>query len=107
MAKEWAKSFYNSGEWKEARQRALRRDGFTCHYCGATATEVHHIIELTKDNISDTSVSLNQDNLMSLCHACHAALTMQEHGIKDMDCGIEYHFDGDGNLILNKNNFSK
>ena len=35
------------------------------------AEEVHHIKELTPDNIDDASVSLNIDNLVSLCRECH------------------------------------
>ena len=37
------------------------------------AVEVHHITELTPDNINDPSVSLNLDNLVSLCRECHRA----------------------------------
>lgn len=35
--------------------------------------EVHHITELTPENISDPAVSLNLDNLVSLCRDCHQA----------------------------------
>ena len=35
------------------------------------AEEVHHKIELTMFNISDPSISLNNDNLCALCHRCH------------------------------------
>lgn len=37
------------------------------------AEEVHHIKELTPENIDDASVSLNLDNLVSLCRECHKA----------------------------------
>ena len=36
------------------------------------AEEVHHIIKLTPANIDDPEISLNLDNLVSLCHDCHA-----------------------------------
>lgn len=98
MAKEWSKPFYNSEEWKIIRKQALKRDGFTCPYCGARATEVHHIIELTPENIHDRNISLNLNNLQSLCHECHSAITMEEHGIKSMDCQLGYYFDEDGQL---------
>ena len=36
------------------------------------AQEVHHIIELTPENINDPSIALNPDNLISLCKSCHS-----------------------------------
>lgn len=77
MAKEWAKGFYDSGAWKKQRKYILKRDKFTCTEpgCMGTATEVHHIIELTKDNINDINICLNENNLRSLCHDCHTRIT--------------------------------
>lgn len=98
MAKGSRKWFYNSQAWQHARAAALRRDMYTCAYCGARATEVHHLIELNDDNIHDPKIALSLSNLQSLCHECHSAITMDEHGIKKMDCDIEYYFDADGNL---------
>ena len=34
-------------------------------------TEVHHIIYLTPENVTDPEISLNQDNLLLLCNECH------------------------------------
>lgn len=98
MAKEALKWFYNSAAWQQARAAALRRDMFTCAYCGARATEVHHLKELSEKNVADVSISLNLNNLQSLCHQCHSQITMNEHGIKKLDCDMEYYFDSDGNL---------
>lgn len=98
MAKEWAQSFYKSQAWQAVRKRALIRDGFTCRFCGARATEVDHIKELTPDNITDRQVSLNLDNLQSLCHVCHTVKTMEDKGIVQKDCDEKYFFDEDGNL---------
>jgi 5-methylcytosine-specific restriction endonuclease McrA len=75
MAKAWAKAFYHSQAWQAKRAMALRRDGFTCRDCGSRATEVHHIIELTPNNINDVRVSLCEKNLVSLCHECHTRIT--------------------------------
>ena len=80
------------------RKEALKRDGYTCAYCGARATEVHHLVELNDENVRDRNISLNLDNLQSLCHTCHTMITMDTHGIKKMDCDMEYYFDEDGNL---------
>lgn len=98
MAKEWASAFYHSGPWKALRRRALIRDGFTCRICGARATEVDHIKELTPDNITDRSISLNLANLQSLCHDCHTRKTLEDKGIIKPDCDLKYYFDSDGCL---------
>lgn len=98
MAKASRKWFYNSGDWQQAREAALRRDQYTCAYCGARATEVHHLIELDDKNIRDPEISLNLKHLQSLCHDCHTMITMNEHGIRKMDCDMEFYFDEDGIL---------
>lgn len=81
MAKEWAKWFYNSKEWKETRKYILKRDRYTCRQpgCYRIAEEVHHIEELTPENINDINISLNPKNLIALCSDCHKAITKREH----------------------------
>ena len=91
MAKAWAKAFYNSGQWKAVRREVLRRDHFTCQDCGYRAEEVHHIIELTPENIQDRMISLNPDNLMGLCHDCH---TRRTHKDGDVDGAMKFDEDG-------------
>ena len=78
MAKPWAKAFYNSQEWAAVRTAALIRDGYVCTICGEPADEVHHIRHLTRRNIGDPSISLNLDNLTSLCRGCHIKHHKQE-----------------------------
>lgn len=95
MAKEWAKSFYNSSQWKVARGIALRRDYFTCQLCDSRAEEVHHVIELTPENIHDINIALNPDNLMSLCHDCHTKRTAGDIG----DITEGYCFDENGMVV--------
>lgn len=51
MAQTWAKAFYNSASWKYTRKAVLKRDCFSCAWCGTRAEEVHHIKELTAENI--------------------------------------------------------
>ena len=92
MAKQWADKFYHSKQWKDCRKIVLHRDRYTCSHCYSRATEVHHITELTPQNINDVSVSLNPDNLMSLCHDCHTKVTQ---GYGDTD----YIFDDEGQVI--------
>ena len=71
MAREFAKPFYNSREWEQTRAYVLKRDCYLCRRCGRLAEEVHHIRHLTPENIGDVKITLNPENLMSLCKACH------------------------------------
>ena len=97
MAKDFAKNFYNSGAWKAARHQALVRDAYTCRVCGARATEVDHIIELTPLNIIDKTITLNPSNLQSLCHDCHTRKTREDK----LKCKPQrqYVYDADGYVI--------
>lgn len=95
MAKDYSRAFYNSKAWKECRKQVLRRDLYTCAYCYGRASEVHHVIELTPQNINDMSIALNPDNLLSLCHSCHDKITKGYTG----DIQEGYVFDDDGQVI--------
>lgn len=94
MAKEWARQFYNSKAWKNTRRYILNRDKYTCVYCYNRAEEVHHIIELTPSNINDVNISLNPDNLISLCSDCHKKITK---GAGDIQEG--YIFNEKGEVV--------
>jgi thymidine kinase len=94
MARDFAKQFYRSKAWRQARALALRRDMFTCRDCGGRANEVHHIVELQPDNIDNPAIALGLDNLMSLCTACHSARTAGA-----CDLGEGYAFDADGQVV--------
>ncbi len=64
MAKNWR----NSKEWKHAKEKALKRDNYTCQICGdKNHLVVHHI--------NDASYHRDQrydlDNLVTLCYDCH------------------------------------
>ena len=95
MAREFAKQFYKSAAWQQARTQALIRDHGLCQTpgCFAPAQEVHHIIELTPENISDPSIALCLDNLQSLCRECH----QNKH--KKQEAEPRYIFDSKGNVI--------
>lgn len=102
MARDFAKSFYNSKEWANTRDYVLRRDKFLCR-CGRPATEVHHIIHLSPQNIGDVSITMNPDNLISLCRDCHFEEHKGEHanGRKSLEQQepYKYTFDANGMLI--------
>ena len=106
MARKFSKSFYNSKEWRLTREYILKRDNYLCLHCGAPAQEVHHVIHLSPKNITDVTVSLNPNNLVSLCRDCHFKEHYGDkgegHRTKPKDTEIDkevYEFDENGYLI--------
>lgn len=102
MAKDWAKSFYNSDLWKQVRRDILDRDGGFCVACGAIAAEVHHITELTPENIHDPEISINPANLISLCGDCHKAKHRRKRAagrVKALPDQRICRFDANGNPL--------
>ena len=78
MAKEFSKTFYKSKTWQRVRKYVWQRDNGLCQDCLkkgliTPGKEVHHIVELTEDNISDASIALDANNLITLCKSCHEA----------------------------------
>lgn len=105
MAREFAKSFYKSKDWQDTRELIMKRDNYLCQKCGSPAEEVHHKIHLSPSNIGDVSITLNPDNLVSLCRDCHFAEHREDKlkGLKEYnqkaDCAEEYEFDESGMLV--------
>ncbi|HFC9286538.1 HNH endonuclease signature motif containing protein [Clostridium perfringens] len=63
---------YNSKKWRETKASVLDEYKGLCVGCLAKgllvpATEVHHIVWLSKD----ISKAYDKDNLISLCYSCH------------------------------------
>lgn len=100
MAQPWAKSFYDSAVWQKQRTYILKRDHHTCTEpgCHNVATEVHHIVELNEQNVRDNRIALDERNLRSLCHDCHARITRDEHK-QDANILERIAFDSNGNPI--------
>ena len=100
MPKDYVKSFYNSKEWQSVRSFCLIRDRYKCRICGKPAEEVHHIKHISPNNILDIKVTLNPDNLISICKDCH----FKQHGIdritgkRDIYKG-EWTWDDDGQFV--------
>ena len=70
-ARGW-KAFYHTREWRKKRADILKRDRYSCQVCRsrgkyARANTVHHIKHL-KDA---PELALTDENLISLCAACH------------------------------------
>ena len=70
-ARDFAKEFYASTAWKNCREIYKKKKCYLCEICNDIATEVHHIDPITPDNVDNPEVTLNENNLMCLCHQCH------------------------------------
>ena len=92
--KDFAKAFYQSKAWKKTRRYIFLRDMGLCVRCGKPGDIVHHKIHLTPNNIDDPSISLNEDNLETLCRECHA---IEHEGEPCTDKALM--FDEEGNII--------
>lgn len=84
--------FYKSKAWQLARTIKINATQGKCERCGSLGEDVHHQIRLTINNVKDSNISLNQDNLELLCKECHN----KEHGRFKKK---EVMFDRDGNFI--------
>ena len=94
--REFATKFYKSQAWKNTREAYAKYRKHLCEDCLAkglyTPGEiVHHIVNLTPENINDPNVTLNFDNLRLVCRKCHA----EEHKHRER----RYVIDELGNVI--------
>ena len=99
MSKEFAKSFYSSKTWQDCRNEYMKRAHYLCEDCMRRgiykpAKEVHHIEELTPENIHRPEIALSFDNLVALCKECHKA----RHNEREK--GRRYLFGDNGEVIL-------
>lgn len=69
--KPFAKRFYKSDAWKRCRAAYFNSKHGLCEKCGKPGKIVHHLTELTPENISDPVIALSWDNLQLLCQVCH------------------------------------
>lgn len=58
--------YLQSEAWQRKRYVVLKRDNWTCVYCGNNATQVHHK-RYAKNNIGTEPI----DWLVSVCKSCH------------------------------------
>ena len=84
-------NFYKSPAWLAARDLKIMSVNGICERCGAIGIEVHHKSRISVDNVGDTSISINQDNLELLCRECHN----KEHN----RFSKENQFDDEGDLL--------
>jgi len=95
LAKEFAKSFYNSSAWKRCRASYVETKQGLCERCREPGNIVHHIEYLTPYNINNPDVTLNHENLELLCATCH----QHEHYLRNSPTVEGVMFDEQGNLI--------
>lgn len=60
------------GNWRTIKARILERDGHRCYVCGATATEVDHLVNVAAGGTHE------DDNLAAICEPCHKRKTQRE-----------------------------
>ena len=64
--KEYYREYLKSEAWQRKRYVVLKRDNWTCKYCGAKATQVHHL-KYAKYQIGKEPIKW----LVSVCASCH------------------------------------
>ena len=64
--REYYNEYLKSDEWKRKRYVVLKRDNWKCKYCGAKATQVHHL-KYAKYQIGKEPIKW----LVSVCRPCH------------------------------------
>lgn len=87
--------FYGSTAWRKTQAAYMEKQNYICERCGAPAQIVHHKIPLTNDNLYNSKIALDWDNLEALCRKCHA----EAHKDRDYISVKGAEFDADGNLI--------
>jgi hypothetical protein len=75
------KNFYASEAWIKFRQVTINElilihKKIICEHCGKEIIDpvdiiLHHIKELTPENVQDSLISLNRENIMVVHHECH------------------------------------
>jgi 5-methylcytosine-specific restriction endonuclease McrA len=102
MSKKFSKKFYASKQWKDCRESYIVSIDKLCEICLIDGKlkpgkELHHIIEITPNNINDVNITLNWSNLIYLCHKCHDKFHNRYQ--KSDVISNELTFDSNGQLI--------
>ena len=97
MARDFARGFYDSPEWRKCRKAFIDQrisiDGGLCQECkDALGHIVHHTIPLAPDNIGNPEITLNHDLLEFVCLICHNRIDADDEDER-------YTFDETGQLV--------
>lgn len=93
---DWSRAFYSSTAWAECREAYRKSQGGLCEACrergiAEPATEVHHVVHLSPENIHNPEITLNWDNMRALCHACH---------VREHLAGRRWRVDESGRVVI-------
>lgn len=61
----WVPSYYSTRGWYKVRAKVLKRDKYTCQYCGDRAGTADHIIPRSKGGPNTMA------NLVACCMVCN------------------------------------
>lgn len=64
--------------WKRIRDKFVDANP-TCAICGKPTEEVHHIV-----SVFEGGANHSKENLMAVCHECHAAIHANKIGIAEI-----------------------
>ena len=92
--RDFAREFYHSAAWRQAREFIFQRDHGLCVRCGSPGQIVHHKTHLTPENISNLQIALGESNLELLCRDCHSCA----HATS-LPTAASLMFDEDGNIV--------
>ena len=79
IMKSYAEKFYKSKAWQNTRNAYWSYRHGLCEICLSKGQYkpcdiVHHKIQITPENITDPTITLNWGNLQCVCRDCHAMI---------------------------------
>ena len=86
---------YKTHAWKKLRQSYYTKQHGLCERCGQPGDIVHHKVYITKENVNDPNITMNEKLLELLCISCHN----KEHYRKDEPLREGLKFDEFGQLV--------
>lgn len=106
MAKDYARPFYDSPQWRKTREAYLDSQNYICEECGGAACIVHHIKPIKPWNVGDPSITLDWRNFKAVCEKCHTAEHTQDKKYRGKAARLNgIAFDEAGNAIKSPNVF--
>jgi 5-methylcytosine-specific restriction endonuclease McrA len=71
-----------------------------CERCGELMNVVHHKRHITESDLNNLKLTLDFDNLESLCHACHNKEHFGNRNKSNLDDIRGYTFSINGELVI-------
>lgn len=95
-------AFYKSKAWQHCRNAYFKKARGLCEVCLSKGLIkqgeiVHHIVEMTSENIKNPTLAFGDDNLQLVCRECHA----QIHEAKKLKGRSKrYEVDSNGKVVI-------